>query len=239
MSSNIGYFIGGVLLGGILGGTGAWFATKKRYEKVLDAKVQEMSNEIAKIDPFAPKVKMEEKAVKKVEVNKAEVKTDIITPVSTDDVKKFKEESKSKVNYSAAYENSEVETKATSIFDLMKDVEEVDDDEIDEDDPTIDFHSRADLHSDPFVISADAAGDIPDNYESETLFYYVPNDVLVDEYDEEIDEPGKCVGNLLTESGFKDKDNLSRHLYIQNPRLNVIYDIQKVLKPWEGKEGGV
>lgn len=233
MSPKIGYLIGGIIAGGAAGSVVTWLLTKKKYEKILDDKIQEMSDEIAKVDPFAPKAKS--KNIKEVKIEKDNTVTydDVVNIV-----KDSKKESKSKTDYTKCYDPSgdEILEKQETIFDLMKDVEEVEDDE-DESDTTVEFHNSSDLHSDPIAITSDEASELPNNYESETLFYYVPNDVLVDEYDEQIDDPGEFLGDLLDSTGFK--KSLTRHLYVKNARLSVVYDVQKVFNKWEGMEGGV
>lgn len=237
MSPSIGYLIGGLVVGGAVGSIAAWLITKKKYEKIIDNKIQEMSDEVAKVDPFAPKPKKKESEEIKIDdTEKVENKAVSYDDIS-DLVRTSKSEAKTRTDYTKAYDDSNdvVAAEKTNMFDILKEAKEVDLD--DEDEAEVTFHSKEDLHTDPYVISEDEAGNIPDEYESETLFYYVPNDALVDEYDDEIDEPGKLVGQTLETSGFK--ENKDRHLYVRNPRLSVIYDVQKVFHEWEGKEGGV
>lgn len=244
MANTTGYFIGGAILGLIVGGIGGAIIIKKKCDKDTEAQIQQMADEIAKVDPYAPgnykspiiPVKME---TEKTEDTHPIVVTSISEKEMEQTIKDFQKEIKDskKVDYTAAYDGRTLKEKQEKEFELMKELAKSDEEDEDEDHTTVDFHSRADLHSDPIIITADEAGDVPDNYESEVLFYYVQNDALVDEYDEEIDEPERAVGNLLETSGYK--KNMDRHIYIKNPRLNVIYDIEKVFKLWEGKEGGV
>jgi len=236
MSPNIGYLIGGLVVGGGVGSITAWLITKKKYEKIMDNKIQEMSDEVAKVDPFAPKPKKKSEEIKIDDAAKVENKAVSYDDIS-DLVRTSKSETKTRTDYTKAYDDSNdvVPAKQTDMFDILKEAKEVDLD--DEDETEVTFHSKEDLHAEPYVISENEAGNIPDEYESETLFYYVPNDALVDEYDDEIDEPGKLVGQTLETSRFK--ENKDRHLYVRNPRLSVIYDVQKVFHEWEGKEGGV
>ena len=243
MANNIGYFIGGALLGSVIGAVGGIIITKRKCDKETAAQIEQMSAEIAKVDPYAPGNYNKMDKPVKMDVPEARVTStgDVAIPTEeeiTSAVREFKKVGgPGKVDYTAAYDGTSTEGKQESIFDLMKETDEVDDEEDEDDEISMDIHSRADLHSDPVVISADEAGDVPDNYESEVLYYYVQNDVLVDDYDDEITDPEKLVGNLLDVSGFK--KNLDRHLYVKNPRISYIYEIQKVFKPWEGKEGGV
>lgn len=237
MNPNIGYFIGGLVAGTLVGGICGWIVTKKRDEKILEDKIREMSDEVAKVDPFAPKTKKAE--TKKSQNIESEEKTNINYDDVANLVRENKNKSTHKINYSSYYDDSEddISKNQENIFDLMKNVNEVEDDEDEEIKTDVEFHKVSDLHSEPVIITSDEAGDVPENYESEILFYYVHDDVVVDEYDDEVSEPERLVGNLLESSGFK--KNIERHLYVKNPRLNVIYDIQKVFNPWEGKEGGV
>ena len=239
MNANIGYLIGGIIGGSIAGSVITWVVTKKKYEKDLDNKIKEMSDEIAKVDPFAPTKKesksnkfdekKDEKKDKNPEVNETVSYEDVLSTIKT-----AKKESKSKIDYTKSYDssNDEIPENQETFFDLMKDAEEIDDEETE-----VEFHNKKDLSSDPVIISADEAGDVPNNYESEVLFYYVSNDVLIDEYDDQIDDPSKLVGDLIESSGFK--KNIDRHLYVKNSRLCTVYDIQKVFTKWEGTEGGI
>lgn len=240
MNASVGYFIGGIVVGSIAGSITAWFVTKNRYEKKLDNKIKEMSDEIAKVDPFAPTKRKSKSGRSDADMTQKNKKEEKVNTVSYDDVvstiKAAKKESESRVDYTKAYDtsNDEVSENQETFFDLMKDAEEVADDD---DGTEIEFHNTKDLGSDPVIISAEEAGDVPNNYESEVLFYYVSNDVLIDEYDDQIDDPGKLIGDLIESSGFK--KNIDRHLYVKNSRLCVVYDIQKVFTKWEGTEGGI
>lgn len=247
--ANTGYFVGGVILGAIAGAIGGAIVTKKRLEKEHAAEIEQMSKEFAKLDPYGPGNYGKIMDVQIQNSPKEPVK-DIIGIVQDSSqlpseaevkmaqaVREYKSEEKTKVDYTAMYDGKSAEEKQgqATVFDLLNNVPEEEEEE-DEDDTTIDIHSRADLHSTPYVITADEAADIPDNYDSQVFYYYAQNGALVDDFDEEVDESdiSECLGRTIAESGF-DK-NMDRHLYVKNDRLNVIYHIEKHFSEWEGKK---
>lgn len=244
--ANTGYLIGGIVIGAFVGGAGAYMLTKKKLEQDYQVKIDQLTAEFAKLDPYGPgnygKVE-----TKKSEPVKIDPRPEFFAESPSEAeiasaVREFKREVKptGKTDYTAAFDGvpaAEKQTSVGGVFDLIGNAEEVTDEEGDDDEDesntTVHFHSNTDLHSDPSIISADEASTVPDEYDTEVLYYYVQNDVVVDDFDEVIDEPEKSLGNLLESSGFK--TDLNRHLYIKNPRLCVIFNIQKVFKPWEGK----
>ena len=62
--------------------------------------------------------------------------------------------------------------------------------------------------------------------ETTTLLYYVDNDILTTEDEEEIPDPRMLVGNCLDKFGFRDSDENS--IFVRNSRLGFDYEIVKV-----------
>lgn len=63
-------------------------------------------------------------------------------------------------------------------------------------------------------------------YATETLTYYIYDDILVDDQEITIDRPEDLVGGVLLESGFT--QNGQDNIYIRNHRLRTDYEIIKV-----------
>ncbi len=78
----------------------------------------------------------------------------------------------------------------------------------------------------PEVIPLDNFMALRENgYENETLNYFVFDDILANEQDEELDQD-LFVGDCLIESGFT--DNNEDLLYIRNDKLSCVFEIRKV-----------
>lgn len=84
----------------------------------------------------------------------------------------------------------------------------------------------------PKIISESAVGDLPQYFETQTLFYYPEDDILTTEEDEEIPDIETYIGDSLTKYGFKDNDE--ERIYVVNYALDVCYDVQKLEGSFSG-----
>lgn len=82
----------------------------------------------------------------------------------------------------------------------------------------------------PKIISVDELGDLEAYIEEKTLFYYTYDDVLTDEDDNEIDNPGYLVGDCLEKYDFANNDE--NVIYVLNYSIDTCYEIQKVRGSW-------
>jgi len=245
---NTSWLVGGIVLGGAVFGAGAWFCTRRYYMNKIDETVKQMSDAIEAIDPYSPNsvtngaFKPTVASADIISIN--DINTgDKIDPKDLEDMsakaysdvsRAAREIQKEKTDYQKFYTDVDVpEGGPVKMDDLLRDVKKEDEDDDDEHEPgPDDIHSKSDLYSDPVIVSDTEAGELPDSYTSETIYYYTKNDVVVDDFDEVIDDPGMILGNLLETSGFK-KD-LKSFLYVKNPRMSVVYCIQKVFEEWTG-----
>ena len=244
--TNVGYFIGGLFVGGAVFGTGAWLLTKRYCSIKNEESVKKMSDEMNRMSNLLlekdrplnnPSKLIENKKVNETEEKLEEMSREayVAAARTVSEIQNAK-----KTDYGAFYDEHENKTgvSGADMTSFIRDTSKSDEDEEDDDDaePGIDdIHSKSDLNSDPVVISSDEAGDIPGTYSSEALYYYTKNDILVDDFDEVIDEPEKVVGNLLHSTGFDSNSN--KIMYVKNARLCTIYEIQKVENEWKGKGG--
>lgn len=80
----------------------------------------------------------------------------------------------------------------------------------------------------PEIITEDDVQGVPDWFDLQTILYYQYDDTLVNESDDSTiltEEEDALFGDLLMESGFN--DNEEEVIHILNPRLDVLYRIEK------------
>lgn len=68
-----------------------------------------------------------------------------------------------------------------------------------------------------------------------TLLYFVDNDILTTEDEEEIDDPAQLVGNCLDKFGFKTNDD-EKTIFVRNSKLGFDYEIIKVFESYSPKD---
>lgn len=68
-----------------------------------------------------------------------------------------------------------------------------------------------------------------------TLLYFVDNDILTTEDEEEIDDPTALVGNCLDKFGFKSNDD-EKTIFVRNSKLGFDYEIIKVFESYSPKD---
>lgn len=86
----------------------------------------------------------------------------------------------------------------------------------------------------PRIISYEEASNLSAHVGNETLFYYTYSESLVDEHNEEIDEPGLLLGDCLEKFDFIHSDE--RIIFIMNYDLDVCYEVQKIESEWNPDE---
>ena len=85
--------------------------------------------------------------------------------------------------------------------------------------------------SDIEIISSNEYGHMV-GYDFKELYLFAGNNVLVDEDDEVIDDPGYLLGNLLETSGFSSDGE--EEICIRNNRISSDFRITKLYQTWDG-----
>lgn len=221
-------------LGGAAVGSIATY-TIVTHQSVKDA----IKKAIDSIDIFASKKKIEEAYLRGYNDCMNETRNDDIYKNSTKDYSKKEEEdsndillkSSSSIIKEKLSRNLDSTTNYASIYSKKKEENE----EMDEKEPTVDEDSIEEEYFDthqkvknrpPKIISEESLGDIPEYYDSETLFYYAEDDVLATESEEAIDDPERLVGDCLTKYNFKENDE--ERIFVRNWSLDTVYEIQKI-----------
>lgn len=196
------WFALGLVVGATIGGLGtAWYL--KRKEKEKSEEDAEQYGEIAEKYIRQPHDEEEVDHEQRIEQLREE--------------KKEKPQPAEPVNYSAMYQSPSLETEHPK-----------DQGEDGEEEPERQAHEYHQKTKDrpPKIISVEEAGNLPPHIESETLFFYSYDEVLVDENNAEIDEPGRLVGECMEKYGFIDNDE--KVIFVMNYELSTCYEIQKV-----------
>lgn len=89
---------------------------------------------------------------------------------------------------------------------------------------------RKNMNKPPKIISAEAYSNLPAHIDQQVMFFYYYDEVLCDENEEMIDEPGLLIGDALTKYDFADSDE--RCIFVMNYATDTCYEIQKVDASW-------
>lgn len=89
---------------------------------------------------------------------------------------------------------------------------------------------RKNMNKPPKIISAEAYSNLPAHIDQQAMYFYSYDEVLCDENEEMIDEPGLLVGDALTRYDFADSDE--RCIFVMNYATDTCYEIQKIDASW-------
>lgn len=218
-------FVGGLVSGVIAGVTGMYFYYKNR----IDVMEQQLKDSDAYIDDLNAKIsELESNSYNLVEDN-AEINPAESAgydrsagPMS----EKAREEIREKLvrnyhettNYAAmSKQNSE---ERDDVADLVPETPE---DEANRAEEEI----SANKDKPTRIITAEEFGELPPYVDTETLYFFHYDEVLVDDNEEEIDDPSALIGDALTKYDFIDSDETV--IFVMNYHLNTAYEIQRVM----------
>lgn len=103
-----------------------------------------------------------------------------------------------------------------------------DQNEVDEE-QAFDEH-RKNMNKPPKIISVETYSNLPSYIDQQMMYFYSYDEVLCDENEEMIDEPGLLIGDALTKYDFADSDE--RCIFVMNYATDTCYEIQKVDASW-------
>ena len=233
MIKGILIFLGGALSGAAL----SYFYLNKRYTDNLNKEIENLRGSYDSI--FEEQRKRIKEA--EAELNKGVTSTDVVNHVI--DIEETK-----KVNY-ASYSKDGVKFDAETFHDKssikepeprdLETLHPVDSDEDEDEDYSEltpeeeNYISANDLNMQhelnrgdkPKLIKYEEWGE-DHTLERATLYYYVDNDILTTEDEEEIPDPVQLVGNCLDKFGFRTSDEDT--IFVRNSKLGFDYEIIKV-----------
>lgn len=85
---------------------------------------------------------------------------------------------------------------------------------------------------DPKIISVEDAGNLMPDITSTCLYYYVDEDIIVDEDGNVVEDYERLLGKCLDKYGFKNDDESL--IFVMNSEINTCFEIQKVYGEFDG-----
>lgn len=109
-------------------------------------------------------------------------------------------------------------------------VDSDEDDDVEDELDRINEEHRENFNKPPKIISAEEFSNLPPQFETDALYFYHYDDVLVDDEDDEIDDPGVLIGDCLDKYGFRDSDE--EIIFVINYRIDKAFEIHRVMGSW-------
>lgn len=201
-----------LFFGTVIGAAGGYMAAriryKKKFEKDLEAASQEMEAYYRGTDSYARKYREEDQNEEK--------EPEKLTP---------EEKKERKAEIKESIKNTE-KTEYHKMYEV-KDAESYEEKLDEEAMECTKWHDQNKTKS-PEIITEDEAEDLPSHVREEPLYYYMGNDVLVDDFDNVVDEPGFLIGDALTKFNFDDPESEQELMYVINYQHDVCYIVQKI-----------
>lgn len=203
----LGFGIG--LAAGIIGGVlGTKSHYKSKYKKEMEETFAEMEQYNSGANEYSRVYHDDQNDPEELEKN-------------TEEIKEYRKQEKSDpVRYDKMYvpEETEVETR-----------EETETRQANE------YHQK-NKDREPRIISAEDAANLPVGWSEEPLYYYPEDDLLLDDFDNVVEDPSLLLGNCLEKYGFSDPNNDEDAIFVKNYQYDIVYWVQKVEGHFEPAE---
>lgn len=203
----IAMLAGSAVSGAAVGVVSTMHYFKKKYEAFAQKEIEDMRNCYYKMTTeYTPSEENQEPEKSLTEMDdekRAEIK------------KKLKKNWSETTNYASYYKNKNQDEQ----------------EELVEDEPPVITPEEADERKknatqSPRLVSVDSLEELPEYVEMEAMFYYTYDDTVTDENDQEIEDPGRYLGDCLTKYGFN--ENEETVIYVRNFELDKVYEVTKV-----------
>ena len=220
------FFIGlGIgIVSGVLGSM-AYF--KNKYSKMADEQIAETEEYYRKYFEVQESYSTDDEA----EVNPTE-NTDrsqgVLSQSARDEIReKLTRNYEQTTNYASIYKEKhpDVFKQAEEMADAEGDIEQPNEAQI------ANIEHEKHKNDPPKIISDEEYDTLPSNIDTQTLYFYMYDETLVDDNDEIINDPSVLIGDALDVSDFIDNDETM--LFVINPGIDTAYEIQKVYGSYE------
>ena len=218
----------GLTIGGAAGVVGSMFFWKRYFSKKADEKIEQFFEETNEYKRTVDSYSADEEEKTEVSDSRPEPNLDLA------EIKRRLEYNNAQTtNYAAMYSSKDKLAELTD--DEIEELNAESESPSEEDEDEVVFSQMDDYHNknknrDPRIISEDDIGDLPNGYSNETLFLYTFDKILVDEDDNEVEDAEQIIGNCLEKYGFLYSDE--RIIFVQNFKLDTVYEIQKIDAAW-------
>lgn len=230
------------LLGGIvIGAAGGVLATKnyyqKKYEEEADRQIKDMEEYYGRTDSYVRGISEEGEEVNPVEdFDEDEDDYGPLTPEEAADIKeRLRRNNRETVNYAKMYQNKPLSERLEPLKEAVDEafaaVEEEEQETLED---RVNEEHEKNKGRKPRIISVEKLGEIDPHYEEETLFFYMYDETITTDEDEEVEEPERLLGECLDQYGFRSNDETV--IFVQNFALSKIYEVQKVMASFHEEE---
>lgn len=238
-SKNILIFLGGTVVGGVIGAVGAIKWLDKTYKETLDKRVAEMEEYYGRVDEYDRNNYFNDEEVNPVDEDTAENGRNN-GPLSEGERRDIRERlqrnHEGTTNYASLYNSKggndippeDMEQMLAESQHPEDDDPELDDETAADEQPAkdaFDSHQR-EKGREPRIISFEKMGELEETYENQTLNFYMYDEVVTTENDDIIQDFERLIGDALTKYGFINNDESV--IYVQNFEHNTVYEVQKV-----------
>lgn len=222
MKKEMIFGIGGFAAGAVCGACGMLFYYKKKLQKEIGEWKKEILQEIQQDFEIKEEYRRQSKTYTEEESETGR-ENGPLDPETRKEIKeKLKRNWEGTTNYAGIYQPHH---KKPEIDPAEKESPRENDTEIPE---LVDRKMR-----DPKIISAEDAGDLMPDITSTCLYYYVDDDIIVDEDENVVEDYERLLGKCLDKYGFKNNDESL--IFVMNSEIDTCFEIQKVYGEFDGR----
>lgn len=219
-------FIGGLVSGAIAGVTGMYFYYKKRIEIMEqqlideDKYAEDLLDRIEELEMNSVGLAEDHAEINPIEDAEYDRSKGIMSEKAREEIReKLVRNYQGTTNY-AAMSKKDNEIERDDVEDLVPETPEDEEKRANEE-------YEENKHRPPKIITAEEYGELPAGVDTETLYFFHYDEVLVDDNEEEIDDPAVLIGDALTKYDFIESDEPV--IFVMNYALNTAYEIQRVM----------
>lgn len=224
-------FVSGLGMGGLVGYLVANKVLDQKYFDKYDEKAKELE-EYYQIQSLYERQHEERKKMK--EADRPEDES--LSKAHGNDIKERPlRNERGATNYTEFFRKSKIDESEDELAEKEHPEDDGPNDEILDPDFERDFdeHSR-NLGREPRIISEEVLGELGPTWDEQTLMYYYYDGVTTTEEDEVLDDGAvyDLLGDCLEKYGFSSNED-EMVIYVQNFKLNTVYEVQKVISKYE------
>lgn len=218
MKSKILYLGIGFVFGAVAGIFGSKMYWKKKFEGIAEEQMELSREYIEKVKGYSSDI-----SEPGSEINQEDDQDRSKGPLSSEERKKIKE----KLN-----RNWEGTTNYASFYKPKENTEESDQNDDISEPERITLEHEETRDKAPEVIDVNILSTLGARWKTEVLYFYTGNEILVDDFDNIIEEPERILGDILNKWAEGEYDYMLSSqgdiIYVLNYELDTLYEIQEI-----------
>lgn len=232
-------FLGGLILGASSGVLATMTYFKNKYSAIADQQIAEMEEYYQRTDEYSRISPLPEDNAEINPVNEngePDRSNGVLSQEKRDEIKQklldnYARTSNNATNYAAIskemFENKRAEAESDGADDEDESNEMTPEEEADEE-------HKANFNKPPRIISLEEYNSLPAYINTETLYFWHYDEILTDDDENEIDDPGRLIGDALTKYDFIDSDESV--IFVMNYQTDTAYEVQRVMGSFRDQE---